>query len=292
MKRTSPVPLPVLLALAAIPAQALSLVGPESRPTDPAVLAARVESDARAIEHVALDCHHAYSSFQRMRAWWIDRTDDDVCLAIRCVVDRYASSTNREENIVRANAVAFLAELSSTNAYALAEGLARTEPPDRGPGPDGSIVPSALYAAAIALPPLAFREPANLPSFAAFLDGPDSRRFGLRDVAYRQTDALLRRDPPARTRLRVLRFLVDRAAVETDVPAVVDQTLCRELPGWRDGPQRAANAESLLQTLPTNAPARAFFEGVLSQTPDAARRAIPGLDPYDPCAPLFRALAE
>ncbi len=284
MKRTAL--LPLLLALAAAPARALD-------PADPAAAdAARVEADADAIADIALDCHHAYRLFQLMRARWTDRTDDDVCRAIRCVVDRYASSTNREENIVRANAVAFLAELSSTNAYALAEGLARTEPPDRGPGPYGSTVPSALYAAAIALPPLAFREPANLPSFAAFLDGPDSRRHGLRGVAYRQTDALLLRETRPRARTRILRFLADRAAVETDVPAVVDATLCRELPGWRNGPQRAANAERLLQTLATNATARAFFEGVLSQTPDAARRAIPGLDPDDPCAPLFRALTE
>jgi len=292
MERASPAPLLVLLALAAAPAQALSPAGPASRPADPAVLAARVESDADAIASVTLDCHHAYSSFQHMRARWTDRTDDDVCLAIRRIVDRYAGSTNLLENISRANAVAFLAELASTNAYALAESLARTEPPDRGPGPDGSIVPSAFYAAVIALPPLAFREPANLPSFAAFLDGPDSRRHGLRDLAYRQTDALLRRDPPPRTRLRALRFLADRAAVETELPALVDGTLCRELPGWRNGPQRAANAERLLGTLPTNAPARAFFEGVLSQTPGVARSAIPLLDPHDPCAPLFRDLTE
>lgn len=251
--------------------------------------AARVEADAATIAEIALDMHHAYRNFQWQRAQWTDRTDEDVFRAIKFIVDRYASTTNYHESLSRVNAVAFLAELNSTNAYALAEHLARTEPERETRGPEGPLVLTAFGAAAIALPPLAFRDPANLPSFAAFLDGPDSRRGHIRDAMYRETAKLVARErEPGPARTRLLRFLLDRAEAETNCCDVLDETLCREIPAWRRSPQRAAVAERLLPGLPAGSRARTFFESVLVEIPESARRAVPDLDPYDPNAPFFR----
>ena len=284
--RTTTRPILLLLAFGA-----LAAAGVRAQDAAPRAAAddARVEADAATIAQIALHVHDAYECFQWQRARWTDRTDEDVFRAIKLIVDRYAATTNYYESLSRVNAVAFLAELSSTNAYALAEHLARTEPERETWGPRGPIFLTAIGAAAIAMPPLAFRDPANLPSFAAYLDGPDSHRGHIRDVIYRQTDRLVRleREPgPARTRL--LRFLLDRAALETDCCDVLDETLCREIPAWRRSPQRAAVAERLLPGLPADSRARTFFEGVLAEVPESARRAIPDLDPYDPYAPFFR----
>ena len=81
---------------------------------------------------------------------------------------------------------------------------------------------------------------------------------------------------PPEERQQFVDFLVRRAGEDARNAGQIDDILCKEVPAWKDSPQRLANAERMLRLHP-EAASRSLFEGVTNR--------LGGLSPADRASP-------
>lgn len=70
---------------------------------------------------------------------------------------------------------------------------------------------------------------------------------------------------PPEERQQFVDFLVCRAGEDVRNAGRIDDILCKEVPAWKDSPQRLENAEQMLRLHPEAAASRSVFAGIINR---------------------------
>ena len=179
---------------------------------------------------------------------------------LRSVITNLAGNTNEIASSKRTRAIWCLRTLHSAEAFEYAEQLVETE--------------ERKWAPTIVFRDLAFQDEQRLPRLTRLMNTKPTPLFNF--WIYESVRDELQTTTPRRDRqTRLVRFLLDRALVETADAIQLDEILCREVPKWRASPQRAENATKMICEHPNDARLVSFFETVRTNALESARAALP-----------------
>ncbi len=190
-------------------------------------------------------------------------SNEDAVLALKYLVDNLADGESFQDKNDRFQAICCIRDYPCEEAYAFLERLLTdiNEPERR--------------TAAYSLARLSLSNPDCLTRLQAIADVIPTENWARQEV-YRTISTHLQYEaPPSSQQVPLIRFLLERASVDTQLFDMLDEILCREVPKWRASPQRAENAAKMILEHPDDARLVAFFETVRTNALEAARATVP-----------------